>query len=255
VSLDRIKTILQVKFPAILVDELVDCYSEQKRNFFLGNHRPNEIEGGRFSEAAFRLLEHLAGFPITPLGTQVNTDGLIRNLQGLPAANFIDTIRLHIPRTLRVIYDIRNKRDVAHLADGIDPNLQDSSFVFASLDWLLAEFIRISGGTTPDEAISLVKAITIHSIPTIEDFNGFLKTLNPALGVSDRILLLLYHRGTIGASIPELSGWLKPSQRANIKRTLSNLEYEKDFITYQNDIYLITRLGILEIQRKKLLEL
>lgn len=253
-SLDRIKVVLKTRFPANLVDELADCYSEQKRNFFLGNHRPNEIEGGRFSEAAFRLLEHFTGLPSTPLGTQINTDGLIRNLQQLPSASFNESVRLHIPRTLRVIYDIRNKRDVAHLADGIDPNLQDSSFVFASLDWVLAEFIRISGGTTPDEAFALVKSITVHSIPAVEDFNGFLKTLKPSLGPLDRILLLLYHRNVTGATFDELKSWLKPSQRSNARRDLNKLEHEKDFIILQNNNYLITRLGILEVQKKKLVE-
>ena len=254
-SLDRIKIVLKTRFPSNLVDELADCYSEQKRNFFLGNHRPNEIEGGRFSEAAFRLLEHFASLPATPLGTQINTDGLIRNLQQLSSTTFNDSVRLHIPRTLRVIYDIRNKRDVAHLADGIDPNLQDSSFVFSALDWVLAEFIRISGGTTPDEAFQLVKAITVHSIPAIEDFGGCLKTLKPSLGPIDRLLLLLYHRNTDGATFDQLKNWLKPSQRNNAKRDLNKLEHERDFITFQNGKYFMTRLGILEVQNRRLVEM
>jgi hypothetical protein len=134
-------------------------------------------------------------------------------------------------------------------------NNQYTSFVFASLDWILAEFIRISGSITPDEAFALVKSITIHSIPAIEDFNGFLKTLKPSLGPLDRILLLLYHRNITGATFDELKSWLKPSQRSNTKRDLTKLEHEKDFITFQNGKYLITRLGILEIQKKKLVEM
>lgn len=254
-NLDRIKIVLKAKFPSNLVEELTDCYSEQKRNFFLGNHRPTEIEGGRFSEAAFRLLEDIAGLPSTPLGTQINTDGLIRNLQQLPSNAYPDSVRLHIPRTLRVIYDIRNKRDVAHLADGIDPNLQDSSFVFAALDWVLAEFIRISGGTTPDDAFHLVRSITVHSIPAIEDFAGFLKTLRPTLGPNDRLLLLLYHRNLNGATFDELKTWLKPAQRTNAKRDLTKLEHEKDYIIFQKGKYYITRLGILEVQKRKIVEM
>ena len=30
---------------------------------------------------------------------------------------------------LRVVYDIPNKRDAAHLTDGIDPNVQDVTIV------------------------------------------------------------------------------------------------------------------------------
>jgi hypothetical protein len=50
----------------------------------------------------------------------------------MPIGSAPDSIRLHIPRTFRVIYDIRNKRDAAHLGDGIDPNLQDSTLVSAA---------------------------------------------------------------------------------------------------------------------------
>ena len=254
-SLEKIKQALNSSFPQKLVEELTNSYQEQKRNFFLGNHRPTEVEGGRFSEAAFRLLEYKTAGTFTPIGTQLNTDSLIKQLGSLPANSHNDSVRLHIPRTLRVIYDIRNKRDAAHLADGIDPNLQDASFVFSALDWVLAEFIRISGSISPDAAFALVKAITVHAIPAIEDFDGFLKTLKPSLGPTDRILLLLYHRGNNGASVDELSNWLKPSQRKNVKRTLTQMENEKDLLVSINNLKKITRLGILEVQNKRLLEL
>jgi hypothetical protein len=254
-SLEKIKSALASSFPPKLVEELTNSYQEQKRNFFLGNHRPSEVDGGRFSEAAFRLLEYRTTGTFTPIGNQLNTDGIINQLKALPSALHNDSVRLHIPRTLRVIYDIRNKRDAAHLADGIDPNLQDASFVFSTLDWLLAEFIRISSSISPDAAFALVKAITIHAIPAIEDFDGFLKTLKPSYGPTDRLLLLLYHRGNVGASFEELSKWLKPSQRTNLKRTITQMEVDKDFIVSISDRKKITRLGVLEVQNKKLLEL
>ena len=56
----EIRTALLNGFPATLVDELLECYTEQRRNLLLGNLRPNEVEGGRFAEAAFRMLEHSA---------------------------------------------------------------------------------------------------------------------------------------------------------------------------------------------------
>ncbi|HEY2393444.1 MAG TPA: hypothetical protein VGK22_19890 [Candidatus Angelobacter sp.] len=221
----------------------------------MGNLRPNEVEGGRFAEAAFRLLEHFVAWPVTPIGMQLKTDGIIKNLSALPNGSAPDSVRLHIPRTLRVIYDIRNNRDAAHLGDGIDPNLQDSTMVAAALDWVLAEFIRIAGGVTPDVAFKLVKEITIRRVPAVEEISGFLKTLRPSLGPSDRILLLLYHCADNGASNTELSNWLKPAQRRNLVRTLNDLEHEKDLIVFSNGRYKITRRGIQEIERKNLIEI
>jgi len=250
----EITTSLAARFPMRLVQELIDCYSEQKKNLYLGRMRPNEVEGGRFAEAAFRMLQHAAGLTITPIGVQLDTENIIRTLAGLPASGYPDSVRIHIPRTLRVIYDIRNKRDAAHLADGIDPNLQDSTLVSASMDWVLAEFVRISGGLPADKAFALVKAITIRKIPAVEPFGDFLKTLRPSLGPSDRILLLLYHCADSGATADELSSWLKPSQRAKLNRTLGQLEHEKDFIVFTGGKYQITRRGILSIETRNLME-
>jgi hypothetical protein len=248
-----IRNSLAPRFPQNLVGELLGCYVEQKKNFYLGRMRPNEVEGGRFAEAAFRMLQHAASLPVTPLGAQLNTLAITRTLENLTSAP--DSIRFHIPRTLRVIYDIRNKRDAAHLADGIDPNLQDSSFVSAALDWVLAEFVRFSRGVSPDKAFALVKAITVRRIPAVEQFGDFLKTLRPSLGPGDRILLLLYHCADQGATAAELSTWLKPTQRRNLNRTLAQLEYEKDYAVLNGGKYLLTRRGIAAVESRKLIEI
>src|SRR6202167_5186796 len=112
-----------------LVDEVLEAHAEAKKNFYLGGLRLSEVEGGRFCEAVFRILEHATTGTGTPLGGQLATDRLIGRLAQMPATSAPESIRLHIPRALRVVYDIRNKRDAAHLVDGIDPNLQDVTMV------------------------------------------------------------------------------------------------------------------------------
>src|SRR5437773_1135054 len=99
--------------PERLVDELLESYEEAKRRFHLRDLRPQEVEGGRFSEAVFRVLQHLCGQQVTPLGkTLPKVDKLL--VQSENAAGQPDAVRIHIPRTLKLIYDIRNKRDAAH---------------------------------------------------------------------------------------------------------------------------------------------
>src|ERR1035441_9123768 len=109
-----------------LVDELFQAYDEAKRNYYEGGHRLSEVEGGRFCEAAYRILEEATQGSYTPIGSQLDAIKLERRLGSLPSSSHPKSIRLHIPRALRVVYDIRNNRDAAHLADGIDPNIQRS---------------------------------------------------------------------------------------------------------------------------------
>ncbi|HXM43276.1 MAG TPA: hypothetical protein VN924_18715 [Bryobacteraceae bacterium] len=201
------------------------------------------------------MLEHATTGTGTPLGGQLATDRLIGRLAQMPATSAPESIRLHIPRALRVVYDIRNKRDAAHLADGIDPNLQDVTMVVAVLDWILAEPIRLYHNVRPNDAAVMVDMIVARTAPAIQEFQGFLKVLRPSLPAGDVLLVLLYQRGAKGAHLPELLQWVRPSMRGNLRRTLDRLVDERAFVHYSGMLYYITRTGEQNVEERKLLNL
>lgn len=250
--LDVIAASLKRKFDGKLVDELLAAYLDAKRNFYLGGLRLSAVEGGRFCEAAFRMLEQVATGTFTSLNRQLRSDKLIADLEKLSAGNIADSIRVHIPRALRVVYDIRNRRDAAHLADGIDPNIQDASLVVANLDWVLAEFVRLSHTVSANEAQRIIDDLVVRRAPAVQDFSGFLKVLKPKLQVGDRVLLLLYERGAERATYEQLVSWVHPKMRRNLKRTLYQLEHDKAFIHSAGDVFQITMAGMQEVERRKL---
>src|SRR5438094_4821925 len=219
----RVEAQLSTKLDATLVHELLEAHSEAKRNYYLGGLRLSEVEGGRFCEAAFRLLELIGFKSFTALSKKLDTDKTIERLRNLDSKLYPDAVRLHIPRALRLVYDIRNNRDAAHLADGIDPNMQDATLVVSVIDWVLAEFFRLYHDVSANEAKTLVDEIVTRSAPLIQDFAGFLKILNPKLQASDHCLALLYQRGEKGANFEELEKWARPPMRGNLKRTLDQL--------------------------------
>jgi hypothetical protein len=244
---------LASKLDARLVKELLDAHAEAKRNFYLGGLRLSAVEGGRFCEAAFRLLQQVTQGQHTPLGrTLPSTDALMLKLSQLDAAKFNDAVRLHIPRSLRLVYDIRNKRDTAHLGDGIDPNLQDATLVVTVIDWVLAEFIRLYHNVPADVASRMVDGIVKRVAPVVQDFNGFLKVVKP-LGVSDHCVVLLYQRGEDGATYAELELWARPSMRTNLKRALATLVNTKDYAHFDGSRYFITRPGEQYVEAKNLI--
>jgi hypothetical protein len=246
---------LASKLDSKLVHELLEAHSEAKRNYYLGGLRLSAVEGGRFCEAAFRLLEYVTkDKKFTPLSKSlVGTDKLIAELANLDGSQFNDAIRLHIPRSLRLVYDIRNKRDAAHLSDGIDPNLQDATLVIGVLDWVLAEFIRIYHNVPADEASRIVDGIVKRAAPVVQDFGGFLKILNPKLQASEHCIVLLYQRGEDGATFEEMQEWVRPKMRANLKRTLDNLVEAKDYAHFDGNRYMITRRGEQFVEEKGLI--
>lgn len=249
-----IRAQLVTRLDARLADELLEAHGEAKRNYYLGGLRLSEVEAGRFCEAALRILQQLSTGAFTPIGTLLATEQIITALQNIPAGQQPDSVRLHIPRALRLVYDIRNRRDAAHLADGIDPNLQDATLVVTVLDWVLAEFIRLVHNVAPDEARNVVDSIVARVAPVVQDFNGFLKVLNPDLQASDFLLVLLYQRGAVGATFSELGQWVRPTMHSNLLRTLRTLTHQKGFTHFDGTRYFITRSGQNEVEGRRLVE-
>jgi hypothetical protein len=250
--LDKIVIGLKKKLDPKLVDELLAAYQEAKRNFYVGGLRLSAVEGGRFCEAVFRLLEQETTGRFTGLNRPLDTEKLIKQLADVPLAKASDAIRVHIPRALRVVYDIRNKRDAAHLADGIDPNLQDATLIISVLDWVLAELVRIHHEVSAGDAQKIVDGLVTRRVPAIEDFDGFLKILNPKLIVSEYIMLTLFERGKSGASNREIADWVRPSMRRNLSRALDKLVHEKAYLHFDGEKYYLTKSGIAEVEKRKM---
>lgn len=237
--------------PAELVKELLEAFAEAKRRYYRDDLRPSEIEGARFSEAVFRILEWATTQTYTALGdTLSRVPTLMGRLEQATTAP--ESVRFHIPRTLRLIYDVRNKRDVAHLGDGIDPNQQDATMVVRNMEWVLAELVRLYHNVSATEAYGIIVDIVSKDVPLIQLFDGFPRVLK-RLKASDHMLVLLYWRGAEGATYDELHSWARGAMRKNLKRTLSSLD-AKDFIHLNGDTYVLTHLGEHNVEVRKLLE-
>jgi hypothetical protein len=241
---------LAMALEPLLVDQLLDAHAEAKSNYHLGGLRLSEVEGGRFCEAAFRLLQRRAFGTFDPLGSQLDADATSRGLANLPRGSHPDAVRIHIPRALRVVYDIRNSRDAAHLADDIDPNRQDATLVVGILDWVLAEFVRLYHTVDADAAHRIVEDLVSRRAPVIQDFDGFLKVLRTDLGATAHCLVLLYQRGSQGATLGELNEWARPPMRANLRRTLAGLVHARAWVHQEGDRYRITRSGEQEVDAR-----
>ena len=236
--------------PRILVDELIEAFSEARRHHYLGGHRLAEVEGGRFCEAAYRILEHIIDASFTPLGKRLDAEKLTQRLASQPIGSFSDSVRLRIPRALRVVYDIRNNRDAAHLGDGIDPNTQDSSLVIACLNWVMAELVRLHHDVDADAAAALIDQLVERTVPVIQDFDGIPRVLRD-LPAGDTCLLLLYQHGSKPMPVDDLRAIVRPKMRGNLNRTLQRLD-DLNYAHMANGTIRITRVGERRVEHERL---
>jgi hypothetical protein len=241
--------------PAELADEVLDQYVETKRRYYLSDHRPTAVEGGRFCEAVTRVLEHELFGKYTKLGKSLPGLDDKRLTSFRQAQSQHESLRVHLPKALYLVYGIRNQRDAAHLGDGIDPNLQDATIVVGVLDWIMAELVRIYHTVSPDEAHAIITDLVTREVPVIEEIDGQ-PVCSKDLGVGDRALIFLYRAGRDqGLDIPELQRQMRHDNKGNLTKAIKRLD-EKGLVLLHPTTKKahITSKGMTDVESRKLLQ-
>ncbi len=218
----------QKHFPKTLVSKLISHYTKLKSNFIQDRMEPGELNGGKFAEVVFRLIQYATDpqQQYTPLRQSLpSVDNMVRELEKLPNT-LDDSLRLHIPRVLKAIYGIRNKRGVGHTGE-IDANLMDATLVMAVCDWVMAELIRLYHDCSADEAQNIVDRLVKRSVPIIYDRDG-IKTLLKQTSCEDAALLFLQYEGEKDIPVGDLCKWVEYTYVTTFRRKiLHKLHTEK----------------------------
>lgn len=225
--IDQFKTDLKAHFPDELVDALISAYIEIKTNYIINKWEPSELNGGKFAEATIRMMQFVCSGNYIPIGTPIrNMFNEIRQLEQ-SSTSILDSYRLHIPRCLGAIYNIRNRRGVGHLSGDVNPNKADALLIITLSEWILAELYRINYEVPLDEAQALIDNLVSRKLELVFEVNGVKRILNPKLSIKDKILLLLYSFEQQSITIDELLKHLKYDNKNYLKSKVL-LSLDKD---------------------------
>jgi hypothetical protein len=183
---------LKASLPNELVDALLTAYEEIERNFIHGKWKASELDAGHFVEAARRVVEHRLFGAYTPIGKDLPKFN-DQALQRYETASGDESYRMLIPRVLRAIFGIRNKRGVGHLG-AISPNEMDATLILYSVKWVLAEILRIESGLAPSDTQKAIDRIVERQTALIWKEGAIVRVLDRSLKTRDEVLLLLYDR-------------------------------------------------------------
>jgi hypothetical protein len=247
-------TILR-NLPSGLREPLLSAYGEIARNFAEHRWEPAELNGGKLCEIVYSIVEGaISGtFPSAPLKPSqlANACRAIEQRPSNPALAGDRSLRILIPRLLPYLYEIRNNRGVGHVGGDVSPNFCDATAVYSCANWIMAELVRIFHGVSLCEAQSVVDALVERRLAVVWEVEGVKRVLDPSMGKSDQVLILLYSsHDWLGED--ELRSWIEYKNRTEFRKLVLRPQHRRRLIEYQEAMarLRLTPLGVKDVEER-----
>lgn len=240
-SVQQISDGLSKRIDRMLIIELLKEYELAKRFHYLQDWEKSILHASKFSEITLAILKNIIDTVVIDINN-IHFSSLCKSiLRRKKKSGEEEILMLAIPTTARSIYNIRNKKRVAHVK-AIDPDLIDSQYCISGCDWILAEFVMLYLESDPEEVNTIIHSLIAKRVPFVEQFeDGSLIVLKAGLTFKEEFMIALYQ---LNKRIPkkELRGILKTYPQ-KIHVTAKNLEDEK--LVHINDGgVILTKKGI-----------
>ena len=135
-----------------------------------------------------------------------------------------ESYRILIPRVLRAIYGVRNKRGVGHLGL-ISPNEMDATLILYNVKWVVAEILRLESGLSPAETQAATEQVVEREIPLLWKEGSVVRVSRKGVPAREQVLLLLYDKSP--QTSDELREQCEYDNPSNFRKMLKRLHSEK----------------------------
>lgn len=160
--------------------------------------------------------------------------GKFRSIENLPTGSVHESYRIHIPRVLVAMYNVRNKRGVGHLGGDVIPNLIDSSLLIACADWVMAELFSIYFKCPLEEAQNIVNAFAQRTLILVHEIDDVKRVLLPKLSQRNQTLLLLASSYPNKISVEELIKSIEPARKSRYQNEVLRKLHKERIIEYDD---------------------
>lgn len=224
--MSNIFKVLSNSLPQNYVNLVKQEYNELKNSYYSEDKIKVGIHSGKLCELISSLLCYQEFNQVEDLNN-INFNNNIQKLEGggQKKKPHEEVSRLMIPKVLRSVYTIRNKRNVAHIKT-VDPSKVDLKFINISVDWIISQILIIYCNVNNDEVVKYFEQISLDDFRKVERFeDGDIVFNAPDLSFTNKLLFILgdfYNKGRIDEdTILKIS---KPKKNNYIRTYLNRME-------------------------------
>lgn len=243
--------------PSGLRTPLLQAFEAIVRNYRESRWEPAELNGGKLCEIVYTILRGRIDGSFAPRPAKPkNMVDACKTLENADAKAYSRSIRIHIPRTLVALYEVRNNRGVGHAGGDVDPNHMDAVFVLQASKWIMAELVRVFHEVDTMEASKVVDTLTSRTLPLIWEVGNNKRVLNTELSMKDKALALLYSSKE-PVSESDLFKWVEHSNPSVFRRDVLTKAHKAKLVEYDKAAKTVqlSPLGIKYVEEKVSLEL
>lgn len=246
---------LLADLPEGLRKPLLASYQEITSNFAEHRWEPSELNGGKFCEVVYCILEGALNgtFPAHPAKPK-NMAAACRTLETFPVDSTRvgdRSLRILIPRVLIALYEVRNNRGVGHVGGDVNPNFMDATLVQGAASWILAELVRIFHKVSTSEAQELVDLLIERRTPLVWEFENTRRVLDPSMSKKDQTLLLLHGKPSWTGE-DDLVAWIEYSSKSMFRKRVLTPLHDDRLVEHDsvNARVRISPLGVSEVEKR-----
>lgn len=240
--LEEIKAELTMHIPDTVVNAILGYHSSLKNCLRLQDWEKCLLHGGKFAEEVMKAIHFIRTGNVVE---HVSIDSEIRELTG--QTQLPESVRIMIPRAVRVLYDHRSKRGGAH--GSFDPNAMDCAVVVSLCDWVLGELVRVYCIRDPELAMKFVTAISAKSVPLVERVGEEYIVLKEGASARNEIGLILHSRYPERTTIEQLTRWVAGHSTQNVRSSLNYMR-KKKMVHRDSAGFVLTSLGIKTVEEE-----